>query len=148
MKPIDSFTGEHEFLSNFSWVEVEYDGEIYPSVEHAYQAAKTLDLDRRLLIKQARTPGQAKQAGRNRKTVKRDDWDDVKLNIMEYLLRQKFSHPVMRTRLLATGDAELIEGNNWGDTFWGVCRGVGKNHLGKMLMRIRRQLRIAEEILD
>jgi predicted NAD-dependent protein-ADP-ribosyltransferase YbiA (DUF1768 family) len=62
---------------------------------------------------------------------------------MRSLLRQKFAHPSMRERLLATGDEELIEGNWWGDTFWGVCNGEGQNQLGKLLMRVRHESRLS-----
>jgi predicted NAD-dependent protein-ADP-ribosyltransferase YbiA (DUF1768 family) len=73
--------------------------------------------------------------------VMRPDWNDVRLAIMEDLVRQKFLTSSMERLLLSTGDAELIEGNYWGDTFWGVCRGVGENHLGKILMKIREELK-------
>jgi predicted NAD-dependent protein-ADP-ribosyltransferase YbiA (DUF1768 family) len=59
---------------------------------------------------------------------------------METLLRQKFAHPELRAKLKETNDAELVEGNWWGDRFWGVCRGEGENHLGKLLMKIRAEL--------
>jgi predicted NAD-dependent protein-ADP-ribosyltransferase YbiA (DUF1768 family) len=55
------------------------------------------------------------------------------------LLRQKFQNPELREKLLCTGKLELIEGNYWGDTYWGVCRGVGENRLGKLLMLVREE---------
>lgn len=67
----------------------------------------------------------------------RDDWDEVKISVMFYLLQQKFSDPHLWSLLIATGDQPIAEGNQWGDTFWGVCRGKGENHLGKMIMAIR-----------
>lgn len=75
----------------------------------------------------------------------RADWDDARnyrLVVMEQLLREKFSdkNPELKQKLIDTYDAELIEGNTWNDTFWGVCGGIGKNHLGKLLMKIRRDL--------
>jgi ribA/ribD-fused uncharacterized protein len=109
--------------------------ETYLTVEHAYQAAKTFDLDERRVIRKVNTPGEAKRLGK--KVTMRQDWDLVKLKTMEFLLRQKFSYEHLRDALIATGDAELIEGNTWGDTYWGVCNGVGENHLGKLLMTIR-----------
>jgi len=69
----------------------------------------------------------------------RPDWTEVKLNEMEFVLQQKFSHPELLAMLLATGDMELIEYNDWDDTYWGVCNGVGENNLGKLLMRIREE---------
>lgn len=133
--PILAFMGEYQFLSNFYPVKVEYEGKIYPSVEHAYQAAKSLDDAVREQIRNLPTPGQAKRAGK--KVDLRKDWQLVNISIMEKLLRQKFSNPELKERLLKTGKRELVEGNTWGDTFWGVCKGVGENHLGKLLMQIR-----------
>ena len=132
---IDSFTGENRFLSNFWPAEVELDGMIFPTVEHAYVAAKTLDMEERRKIQAVATPGQVKRLGR--KLVLRPDWEDVKLFVMEDLVRQKFQHADLRQLLLATGDQELVEGNTWGDTFWGVCFDVGLNHLGLILMEVR-----------
>lgn len=107
----------------------------YPTVEHAYQAAKTLDIHQRDQIAAAEGPGVAKSLGRS--VTMRTDWNEVKLGIMEFLLRQKFYYEPLRSQLLATGNAELIEGNTWNDTFWGVCRGRGHNHLGRLLMKVR-----------
>lgn len=135
---IDNFEGEFRFLSNFWPSVVHFEGMEFNSVEHAYQAAKTLDKDLRMKIRNAKTPNDAKRLGK--KVDLRADWETEKLSIMFGLLRQKFENPELRQKLLATGDAELIEGNWWGDTFWGVCRGRGKNHLGRLLMNIRDQV--------
>jgi N-glycosidase YbiA len=139
MPLISNFHGENFFLSNFFPAPVSYEGEIYPTVEHAFQAAKTLDREQRKSIQDAETPAKAKQMG---KTVTlRPDWEQEKLAIMLELLRQKFSQPELRQKLLATDDAELIEGNTWGDRFWGCVlvegQWVGQNHLGKLLMQVR-----------
>lgn len=132
---INSFKGQYAFLSNFHPAEVELDGVIYPSVEAAYQAAKTFDQERRKLFR-TMTGAQAKKEGR--KNVMRPDWDSVKLLIMTNLVKDKFiRNPELKEKLLATGDEELVEGNWWGDTFWGVCKGKGENHLGKILMKVR-----------
>jgi len=133
---IDSFKGEYRFLSNFWPAVVVFEGITYPTTEHAYQAAKTLDQDDRLIISLMATPGQAKRAGR--KIVIRDDWNDIKVDVMRSLLEQKFSYPELKQQLLATGTQRLVEGNTWGDVFWGVCRGKGENILGNLLMGIRR----------
>lgn len=135
---IDSFDGEYRFLSNFLPVVVEYDGVSYPSIENAYQAAKTLDLEKRKEFTNC-TPGQAKRLGQ--KLVKRYYWDEIKIEVMAILLLQKFSHPVLKEKLLSTGDDFIVEGNTWGDTFWGVCDGKGDNNLGKLLMQLREFLR-------
>lgn len=140
----DFHTRGYEFLSNFSWVEVGYRGVKYPSVEHAFQAAKTLILAERELIRACRTPHAAKRLGGPKAkggiVTLRHDWDKIKLDIMLYLLRQKFSKPELKAKLLATGDQELVEGNKWHDTFWGVCNGIGSNHLGRLLMQVRSEL--------
>jgi predicted NAD-dependent protein-ADP-ribosyltransferase YbiA (DUF1768 family) len=74
------------------------------------------------------------------KVTLRKDWEGVKIQVMRDVLRLKFANPGLRDRLLETGDRELIEGNTWGDTFWGVCRGSGKNWLGQLLMELRGEL--------
>lgn len=132
---IDSFIGPYEFLSNFHPVNVALDGDIYPSVEHAYQAAKTNDIHKRARIRSAGTAAMAKAVGRG--LPLRKGWHEERVGVMRELLLDKFVYPDLRERLLATGDAELIEGNWWGDEFWGVCRGKGQNQLGKLLMEIR-----------
>jgi len=142
MTAITSFKGAYAFLSNFTPAVVRLPGSDrkYPTVEHAYQAAKTTDDDTRYAIWSARTPGRAKRLGQ--KVQIRPDWEDVKLGVMLGLLRQKFGdHEVLQTQLLATGDMDLVEGNGWGDTYWGVCAGVGENHLGQLLMQVRREIR-------
>ncbi|MEA2735214.1 MAG: hypothetical protein QOE14_1665, partial [Humisphaera sp.] len=112
----------------------------YPSSEHAYQAAKTLDVAERKKIAATTSPADAKRAGRALKL--RDDWETAKFDVMERCVRDKFTrHPDLRQKLLATGDAELIEGNTWGDRVWGVYQGEGANHLGRILMKVRAELR-------
>src|SRR3990167_5099554 len=129
---IDSFTGEYRFLSIFWPAHVVYQGWIFPTVEHAYQAAKSNDPAVWARMANVVKPGEAKRYGRE--IIIRKDWDAVKIHIMTDLVRQKFSHPGLRHLLLKTGDQELIEGNHWNDRFWGVCRGGGRNELGKILM--------------
>jgi len=133
-----SFDGEHEFLSNFYPCEVFYAGRLWATSEHAYQAAKfASDVDKDI-IAQCRTPGRAKLAAEKMKPRIRPEWDDLlKLEVMEDILHIKFHYPAMRKKLHATGKVELIEGNTWRDTFWGVCNGTGHNWLGNILMVIR-----------
>jgi ribA/ribD-fused uncharacterized protein len=138
-EPITSFTGPFRFLSNFYEADVLFEGAVYPSVEHAFQAAKTFDEDERQTIRLQMKPGDAKRRGRNLKL--RDDWEDVKIQIMEQLVLDKFvRHEPLRAKLLATGDRQLIEGNNHGDRFWGVSGGQGENWLGRILVRVRAHL--------
>lgn len=132
---ITSFTGVHAFLSNFHRCKVVFDGAVYPSAEHAYQAAKTQVNSDREKIRLAGTPALAKRFGRL--VHCRKGWDEMKISVMRRIIREKFKSGDLRARLLATGDAALVEGNWWGDTFWGVCQCRGENHLGKLLMEIR-----------
>lgn len=111
----------------------------YKSVEHAYQASKTLDPQEHEKIRNAGSPREARNLGRQ--TVMRPDFDDIKIPLMEYLVRNKFANsPSLTIDLIETHDIELIEGNTWGDKFWGVCDGKGQNHLGKILMRVRQEI--------
>jgi len=135
---INSFTGRYRFLSNFF---IEPDG---THVEGEYQTEKCLlDSDKERII--GATPGRAKALGK--KVKLRGDWDDVKLGIMTELVLAKFSdHPELKEQLLATGEAELIEGNSWHDQVWGCCtcqfhQNTGKNWLGKTLSDVRFFLR-------
>lgn len=147
---IEQFTGFHSFLSNFYPSPVTLDGEVYPTVEHAYQAAKTLDPNVRIQF-QYGTPGAAKRLGR--RVQLRIDWEDAKVGIMRELIARKFAPGTeLAKQLIATGDCKLIEGNAWGDRFWGMCRPVsgrlrteqvewvGLNWLGELLMRQREAL--------
>lgn len=137
---IDRFDGEHAFLSNFHPSPVRGPmGLLFPTVEHAFQASKTLSAPDVEAIRDARTPGRAKRMGRL--VSLRPDWEEMRVGVMEELVWRKFVDTGLRARLLATGDLELIEGNVWGDTFWGVCGGVGENQLGRILMRVRERIR-------
>jgi len=128
---ITRFFGEYRWLSNFWPCVVVLDGVEYPSVENAYQAAKTTSPSERVVFETC-AAGQSKRLGKS--VTLRADWDDVKVSIMKYLIAQKFSNPELAEKLAKTGDADIIEGNNWGDTFWGVCNGKGLNTLGHLIM--------------
>ncbi len=145
MQAIEKFDGEFEFLSNFHQHPITIDGITFPTSEHAFQAAKTHDRATKLTIAAKPKPGQAKRAGGKRGIIKgdlfRQDWEQVKVSIMREILKLKFSDPTLKQALLATEDRPLIEGNIWNDTFWGVCKGKGKNTLGKLLEEIRAELR-------
>lgn len=140
---IGPFREKYRFLSSFWLVPVSYEGDEYPSVEHAYQAAKTQDGSQRLGIRSQLTPGAAKRLGRKLKT--RPDWEAIKLHVMHMLVLQKFQFTDLREKLLATDNEELVEINEWGDKFWGMIREngelVGENHLGKILMQVRDAVR-------
>jgi ribA/ribD-fused uncharacterized protein len=136
------FSGAFRFLSNFWPAKTTYEGVEYPTSEHAYQAAKFTNPQHRKMVRMQDTPQKAKNfANHNLRSYRREDWDAVKLGVMEACLRSKFDDDTLRRALLATGDSEIIEGNTWNDTYWGVCRGVGENHLGKLLMKLRAEYR-------
>jgi hypothetical protein len=135
---ISEFQGQYRFLSNFYPCTITYEGIEYPTTEHAYQASKTLDQERRKYISQLETASQAKRAGKNVKM--RSDWEEVKVDVMYDICKLKFTKPNFAQKLLVTGHQELVEGNTWNDTFWGRCKGRGQNHLGKILMKIRDEL--------
>lgn len=131
---IDSFRGEFRWLSNFWLTPVELYGHDFPSVEHAYQAAKTTDLELINIIKNLDDPKKAKEVGSKIKT--NTLWEKEKLFVMQKLIDQKFDYtnPLLFLKLEETLDLDLIEGNNHGDTYWGTVSGIGENKLGKILM--------------
>lgn len=137
---ITEFTGPYRFLSNF-WVQpFEYKGIVFGSAEHAYQGAKARKHQDFLKVYNAKTPGEAKRIARTLPLS--EDWNRLRLPLMWDILKVKFAYGTdLAQKLLDTGDAELIEGNTWGDEFWGVCNGVGTNHLGVLLMKQRERLR-------
>jgi ribA/ribD-fused uncharacterized protein len=120
-----------------------YQGHEYPSTEHAYQACKAATEILRAFVGGSPTPAEAKRRGQ--KIPVRPQWDTLKLQVMLDITRLKYQNPVLRNLLLDTGDQELIEGNTWGDTFFGVCNGVGENHLGKIIMRVRAEIQRQEQ---
>ena len=141
---ITSFRRPFAFLSNFSKSPIEFEGVIYPSLEHAYQAAKTLDAGWRARVQATGRPDWAKRMPSRRAFPWREGWDDIKDSIMLELLRKKFSDPKRARQLLSTGCRQLIEGNIWGDRYWGMCQDdegqwKGQNRLGEFLMQIRRE---------
>lgn len=136
---IGEFRGEHYFLSNFYNSKVSYEGITYLNNEAAFQSIKTLDPEERKKFAFL-DPSSAKRAGR--KVSLRPDWEDIKLNVMYEICKAKFSQNAeLAQKLLDTGDEELVEGNNWGDRIWGKVNGIGANNLGKILMRVREELR-------
>jgi ribA/ribD-fused uncharacterized protein len=145
---ITRFSGDNAFLSNFFPCIVLFEGLIFPSSEHAFQAQKAdHNFDKLRFTSPELTPGQAKRLGK--KVTLRSDWDKVKLGVMANVVLAKFDqHLELRELLMLTWPHNLIEGNNWGDRFWGAelvdGEWVGENHLGKILMRARKAFGIME----
>jgi ribA/ribD-fused uncharacterized protein len=141
---IRGFNGEWAFLSNFAVSRIIVSGKAYATVEHAYQAHKAVRPADHERIRQADTAGQAKRLGRQ--VPIRDDWEQVKVALMELFVGRKFQDPWMAEHLLATDNRLLVETNTWHDDYWGdcVCAGhihrPGRNELGKVLMAIRERM--------
>lgn len=154
------FDGEYAFLSNFYDSPIEFmtvDGKkmIAPTVEHAFQAEKAMFSAEQEAILKADTPSRAKRLGRH--VLLRPDWEDVKDQAMEEFVSRKFQLPELRDKLLATGNANLVEGNTWHDSVWGICTCSkcinnpnikGQNKLGKILMKVRDSIREEQEYLE
>ncbi len=137
---IKNFRGEWAMLSNFSFTKFSWHGHNYPTAEHAFQCAKTLDLNMQKTIRSLVMPGMAKNIGR--KAPLRPGWEQIKRGIMDDIVLAKFAEPGPQKILLSTNDDTLVEGNNWHDVVWGVCwcntcGGVGSNWLGESLMKAR-----------
>lgn len=145
---IDKFVGEWEWLSNFSPHPLVLHDGVYRTLEHAYQASKTLSMLERDLVRNTETPGKAKRFGRF--VELRPDWESFKYQAMDDLLYEKFvtQHPYLGIKLFETGRVILVEGNTWHDNVWGDCRcdrvacsEPGTNALGQLLMQLRRRLK-------
>lgn len=147
---IDSFTKatRSDHLSNFYPCVLYLDGKKYSTVEHAYWAYSTLDLKLREDVRQCVKPGDARRLAKT--FEKRTDWEEFRIPHLRRLLIMKFENPLLLPLLVQTGDADLVFKNTWGDTLLGVCKGVGENWLGRILMELRDQLpkKMKEEYID
>lgn len=146
---ISSFREKFAFLSNFHPAQIIYNGCKFATAEHAFQAAKCVKISDELKIQQAPSPRMAKYLGRS--IHLKPNWDTERNKVMEEILRLKFCRPDLRQLLLETKNKTLVEGNQWHDTYWGVCncskhKSVGQNHLGKLLMKIRTEIQVEQKI--
>lgn len=144
-KKINGFFGEYRFLSNFHVCPFWFEGRVYESREHAYQAAKYSPEERHIFDRVS--SAEAKKLGR-KAVVNLERWNESKYNIMATVVLSQFAaYPVLAQELLKTGDKYLEESNHWGDMYWGVYypenwkafapKGKGENKLGKILMHVR-----------
>lgn len=146
MESITSFKEEYRFLSNFYQTPVTYKGLTYPNAEAAFQAQKCEKEEDKVKYTLVKNPVRAKQMGKKEPNLP-ENWREISYDIMLEIIRAKFAVPEMDEKLLATGDAELIEGNNHHDNIWGDCTcpkcasKVGQNRLGKILMQVREELK-------
>ena len=138
---IYKFADKYYFLSNFYYSPFVFRGKEYKTVEHAYQAFKTKNIDEHEWIRNAPTPEKAKYFGK--KIKMRDDWDNIKYKVMSKLVEEKFKNEDLKKMLLETGNEVLVEGNYWHDNIWGNCKCEkcknieGLNWLGEILMKVR-----------
>lgn len=136
---ITNFRGKWFFLSNFYETKVTFEGLMYNNAESAFQAMKCRYYDDRIKFL-SKTGAQAKQLGKRIRL--RDDWELVKLDYMYKIVKAKFEqNDFIRKQLIDTSDIEIEEHNDWNDTYWGICDERGENHLGKILMLVRNQLK-------
>jgi ribA/ribD-fused uncharacterized protein len=145
---IISFRGEYSFLSNFYPVRITIKNNTFPSSEHAYQSFKNDSLEWIKQCTEIEDPSKIKKLSQSITLNK--NWDSIKLHVMDIVLRAKFSIPEMEAKLIDTGNQNIIEGNYWNDTFWGVCLkqnpNCGENHLGRLLMKIREELKLKQNL--
>lgn len=132
------FRNEFYFLSNMYPCDLEIQGIHFSCAESEFQAMKCVHKDDVLALSKM-LGVDAKRYGR--RVVLRDNWNAQRVNAMRYVLNAKFKDPNLKAKLLATADLELVEDNDWNDTFWGRCNGVGANQLGKLLMELRDNLK-------
>lgn len=137
---IKEFQNEYRWLSNFAPCKIILEGVEYPSVEHAYMSAKSDDEDWKYFC--SNPNNKAGDVKRQSKYIQlKRNWDSIKISVMEECVNQKFTQEPYKSKLLATGDVYLQEGNRWNDKFWGVClkTNKGENHLGKLIMNVRKK---------
>jgi N-glycosidase YbiA len=129
-------------FSNFAAYPITLDRKRWPTSEHYFQAHKFVDPKLREQIRAAKTPMIAARLGRDRSTPLRRDWESAKVEIMTRAVRAKFTqHEALTALLLGTGDAKIVE-HTENDRYWGDGGdGSGKNMLGRVLMRVRAELR-------
>lgn len=138
--PINTFRGEYFFLSNFYEADVKYKGILYHNTEAAFQAQKCINESDKIKFSSL-NPSEAKKLGR--RVNLRSDWEDIKINEMYNIVKEKFmQNPNLLKKLLDTGSEYIEEGNTWGDKIWGTVGGKGSNYLGKILMKVRDELKV------
>jgi ribA/ribD-fused uncharacterized protein len=142
---IKEFQGEYRWLSNFAPVNIPLGNKVFRSVEHAYMSMKSVDTEWKDFCASEHNAGAVKKA--SKKIQLRKEWNDrFRLIIMRDLLYIKFNKEPYKSKLLATGNQNIQEGNRWNDKFFGVClkTGYGENHLGRIIMQIRDKLQSEE----
>ena len=143
---IKEFKSQYFFLSNFYECPVYYNKLVFCNAEAAFQAQKVIDEKEQYKFINLNA-SQARKLGKT--IVLREDWEEVKDNIMYEIVKRKFTvNKELQQKLIDTKDEELVEGNWWHDTYWGVDSktGIGKNKLGKLLMKVREEVKSSNAI--
>lgn len=149
---INKFADKYYFLSNFYEKSIFIKNKEYKSIEHAYQAFKSTNKSEHEWIRNAPNPSKAKYFGKKIKL--RKDWNEIKYDLMLRLIKIKFKDEELKKMLLDTGNEELIEGNYWHDNVWGDCKCekckdiYGTNWLGKILMKVREEIKNEIELFN
>lgn len=143
---IKEFKNQYFFLSNFYEYPIYYNKLVFCNAEAAFQAQKVInEKDQYKFINL-----NASQARKLGKTVQlRKDWEEIKDNVMYEIVKRKFTiNKELQQKLLETKEEELVEGNWWHDTYWGVDSktGIGQNKLGKILMKVREEVKSSNAI--
>ena len=136
---IDRFEGEYFFLSNFYESKVTVWGIEFLNAEAAFQSAKLADVSKRVGFANLNA---SLSKSKGRLVHLRHDWEIIKEDMMYEVVKEKFTQSEdLRRKLADTGHLELVEGNWWGDTYWGVSKGRGQNRLGIILMKLREEIK-------
>lgn len=140
---IYKFREKYGWLSNMATCRVVVYGKTFESVENAYMYLKKPDDKEWGEFCMKNPPNKVKTASKDIEI--RNDWEDVKLKVMYNLLIQKYTTEPFKTKLLETGNENIVEGNYWNDKFWGVdlkeTPNIGENWLGRLIMDIRNKIR-------
>lgn len=146
-KPLLFRDGEYYMFSNFSSFAVAWRGVVWMTSEHAYQAAKFTDESVILKIKNALSAHEAKTIAHEHEELMDSDFKDKKISLMKEIVLAKVSqHEYIRNKLLVTQSRAIIEDSPW-DAFWGSgVDGLGENHLGKIWMEVREEIRKNETV--
>jgi len=142
---ISSFRGKYFFLSNFFPCDISHRDKTFQNVEQCFQYEKAIifhDEYTTNKILAAPNPTDAKKLGKTIKNFNITLWNNIRKDEMFSILTNKFNNPILAEQLRQTDNAELIEGNTWGDTYWGKYNGTGQNILGKLLMEIRSAIKV------
>jgi len=136
---IDCYERDYYVFSNFSSFSMDYEGTYFPTSEHLYHYFKFTDPVLQQQIREAKSAHEAFKLAEVNKHLRRTDWDDIKLDVMEKILRMKVEqHPYVKKKLIASGNQPIIE-CSWRDDYWGWGPNKdGQNQLGRLWMKIRK----------